>query len=178
MYFGVGSFWYPQHEFIKAERDLLGRTDQDLTSRTGYAGGNYLNKGCNLCYRGRESYDKKGFAQVVSVVIPLQSFEDFAKVYIGLFVHGHRPFTDNSIDEGAEFRHIIGIPQGINNEFLRQKLEIANDGMLTLVQGVGNDTDNLYKSEFSDAFGSRLFDKSAYVMDSDKFRFHQAEKFN
>jgi hypothetical protein len=47
---------------------------------------------------------------VVSVVVPLQSFEAFVKVYLGLFVGGHRPFTDNSIDEGAEYRHIIGIP--------------------------------------------------------------------
>ena len=50
--------------------------------------------------------------------------------------------------------------------------------MLKFVEGKGKDPDNLYKSEFSDAFGYRLFDASAYIMDSEKFQFYQAEKFN
>ena len=39
VYFGVGCFWHIQHEFVEAERKLLGRADKELTSRTGYAGG-------------------------------------------------------------------------------------------------------------------------------------------
>eukprot|EP00568_Trieres_chinensis_P004342 CAMPEP_0183303442 /NCGR_PEP_ID=MMETSP0160_2-20130417/8881_1 /TAXON_ID=2839 ORGANISM="Odontella Sinensis, Strain Grunow 1884" /NCGR_SAMPLE_ID=MMETSP0160_2 /ASSEMBLY_ACC=CAM_ASM_000250 /LENGTH=127 /DNA_ID=CAMNT_0025466349 /DNA_START=59 /DNA_END=439 /DNA_ORIENTATION=+ len=39
VYFGVGCFWHIQHEFVEAERRLLGRSDDRLTSRTGYAGG-------------------------------------------------------------------------------------------------------------------------------------------
>ena len=39
VYFGVGCFWHIQHEFIEAERKLLGRSDEQLTSRAGYAGG-------------------------------------------------------------------------------------------------------------------------------------------
>ena len=30
-YWGVGCFWHTQHEFIEAERRILGRTDEQLT---------------------------------------------------------------------------------------------------------------------------------------------------
>ena len=93
-------------------------------------------------------------------------------------MHGHRPFYDDSIDEGPEFRHMIGIPGGISNNFLMEKIENANKGMLTFTEGKGSDPDNLYKSEFSDSFGSHLFDARAYIMDSEKFKFHIAEKYN
>jgi peptide methionine sulfoxide reductase MsrA len=29
--FGAGCFWHVQHEFVSAERNLLQRSDQDLT---------------------------------------------------------------------------------------------------------------------------------------------------
>ena len=40
VYFGVGCFWHVQHEFVTAEKKLLGRGDADITAITGYAGGN------------------------------------------------------------------------------------------------------------------------------------------
>ena len=33
-YWGVGCFWHAQHEFIGAEKRLLGRTDEQLTVRS------------------------------------------------------------------------------------------------------------------------------------------------
>ena len=39
VYFGCGCFWHVQHEFVEAERKILGRKDKELTSRAGYAGG-------------------------------------------------------------------------------------------------------------------------------------------
>ena len=39
VYFGCGCFWHVQHEFVEAERKILGRADDQITSRTGYAGG-------------------------------------------------------------------------------------------------------------------------------------------
>ena len=39
VYFGVGCFWHIQHEFIQAERELLGHNEHSYTSAAGYAGG-------------------------------------------------------------------------------------------------------------------------------------------
>lgn len=33
-------FWHVQHEFVEAEKAILGRSDNKVTSRAGYAGGN------------------------------------------------------------------------------------------------------------------------------------------
>ena len=32
-------FWHVQHEFVEAEKRILGRSDLELTARAGYAGG-------------------------------------------------------------------------------------------------------------------------------------------
>ena len=39
VYFGCGCFWHVQHEFVEAEKKLLGRGDMEVTSYAGYAGG-------------------------------------------------------------------------------------------------------------------------------------------
>ena len=39
VYWGVGCFWHVMHEFVAAEKEVLGRTDADLSSLAGYAGG-------------------------------------------------------------------------------------------------------------------------------------------
>ena len=39
VYFGLGCFWHMQHEFVMAEKNFLFRTDDELTSYAGYAGG-------------------------------------------------------------------------------------------------------------------------------------------
>jgi hypothetical protein len=50
VYFGVGCYWHIQHEFAQAERDILGRTDLQLTARTGYAGGTGIGPEGRVCY--------------------------------------------------------------------------------------------------------------------------------
>ncbi len=42
--FHTGCYWHIQHEFVEAERKLLSRSDTELTSRTGYAGGTATDK--------------------------------------------------------------------------------------------------------------------------------------
>ena len=88
VYFGVGCFWHIQHEFIGAERELLGRSDHQLSSRTGYAGGSKLDKEGRVCYHNFQNiadYGKMGHGEVVGMSIPEKSIVDFAKVYFSLF---------------------------------------------------------------------------------------------
>mmetsp|Transcript_8445 Transcript_8445/g.14162 ORF Transcript_8445/g.14162 Transcript_8445/m.14162 type:complete len:145 (+) Transcript_8445:1113-1547(+) len=121
VYFGVGCFWHVQHEFVKAEKAFLGRSDAELTSLTGYAGGNRLGSNSNLpqlgqsvvCYhnmQGVADYGKMGHGEVVRVKIPAKMFEAFASVYLSLFdKKGDRPDRN---DRGGEYRHMIGLPGG------------------------------------------------------------------
>jgi hypothetical protein len=88
LYFGVGCFWHIQHEFVQAERELLGRNDHELTASTGYAGGRTTGSDGRVCYhnwRGIADYGKLGHAEVVGMVIPESAVGDFAKVYFSLF---------------------------------------------------------------------------------------------
>ena len=88
VYFGVGCFWHIQHEFIGAERELLGRNDNQLSSRTGYAGGTRVDKEGRVCYHNFNNiadYGKMGHGEVVGMTIPEKSIGDFAKVYFSLF---------------------------------------------------------------------------------------------
>ncbi len=88
LYFGAGCFWHIQHEFVQAERHLLGRNDRELTSRTGYAGGRTTGSKGRVCYhnwRGIADYGKLGHGEVVGMVIPESAVGDFAKVYFSLF---------------------------------------------------------------------------------------------
>lgn len=93
VYFGVGCFWHIQHEFIQAERDLLGRSDDQLTSLAGYAGGKNIQKAAGtgqplVCYHnlmGVADYGKLGHGEVVGMRLPADQIESFGKVYFSLF---------------------------------------------------------------------------------------------
>jgi hypothetical protein len=93
VYFGVGCFWHIQHEFIQAERDLLGRGDAQLTSLAGYAGGKSVKRadGTGLplvCYHnlmGVADYGALGHGEVVGMKLPSDTIETFGKVYFSLF---------------------------------------------------------------------------------------------
>ena len=83
VYFGVGCFWHIQHEFVEAERKLLKRTDKELTSRTGYAGGTKLEEG-KVCYHNFQSiadYGRLGHGEVVGMTVPESKIGDFAEEY-------------------------------------------------------------------------------------------------
>jgi hypothetical protein len=88
VYFGVGCFWHIQHEFVAAERDLLGRSDRELTSLTGYAGGKSTDNFNRVCYHNFQQvadYGKMGHGEVVGMQIPSDKIVDFAAVYFSLF---------------------------------------------------------------------------------------------
>lgn len=88
VYFGVGCFWHIQHEFVDAERTLLGRGDHQLTSRAGYAGGTKTGSEGRVCYHNFQSiadYGKLGHGEVVGMKLPEKSIGDFGKVYFSLF---------------------------------------------------------------------------------------------
>ena len=73
----------------QAERDLLGHSDNELTSLAGYAGGKSIGKeGAQVCYHNMQSiadYGQLGHAEVVGMKLPASHIVDFAKVYFALF---------------------------------------------------------------------------------------------
>ena len=72
MYFGNGCFWGRQHEFVETERSL-GRTDDEVSSLVGYAGG-FSTKGKDgkVCYyygAPDTVYERLGHGEVVRTVL-------------------------------------------------------------------------------------------------------------
>ena len=78
----MGCFWHVQHEFVDAERSLLGRGDDQLTALAGYAGGKQTGKDTNrpgnkegiVCYhnlQGVADYGKLGYGEVTPPPPPL-----------------------------------------------------------------------------------------------------------
>lgn len=166
VYFGVGCYWHIQHEFVEAERKLLGRGDKDLTSRTGYAGGTATDKEGRVCYhnfQGVADYGKFGHGEVVGMTIPQASIGDFAKEYFDLFTaKGERV---DPMDRGGEYRSLLGLPNGADNPAYPAVEAAAIAKGMTLRMGKGNDPDTL---------GT----KSVFVYDTAKFPFYQAEIYH
>lgn len=166
VYFGVGCFWHIQHEFVEAERALLGRSDEQLTSRTGYAGGLKADAKGRVCYhnmQGVADYGKLGHGEVVGMRIPENKIGDFAKAYFDLFTaKGER--VDPG-DKGGEYRSLLGLPSGTNHAAYPAVLAAAQQKGMALNIGSGNEPDT---------FGT----KSVYVMDTATFPFYQAEVYH
>lgn len=88
VYFGVGCFWHIQHEFVEAERKMLGRKDNELTSLAGYAGGKATDGEGRVCYHNFQrvaDYGKLGHGEVVGMNLPENQIVDFSKVYFSLY---------------------------------------------------------------------------------------------
>lgn len=166
VYFGVGCYWHIQHEFVLAERNLLSRSDKELTSRTGYAGGTATDKQGRVCYhnlQGVADYGKYGHGEVVGMTIPESKIGDFAVEYFNLFTaKGERV---DPMDRGAEYRSLLGLPNGSNHPSYGAVEAAAQNKGMKLVLGKGNDPDTL---------GT----KQIYVYDSLKFPFYQAEVYH
>ena len=166
VYFGVGCFWHIQHEFVEAERKLLGRGDKELTSLTGYAGGRSTDKEGRVCYHNFQSiadYGEFGHGEVVGMKIPGSSIGDFAKEYFDLFTpKGERV---DPMDRGGEYRSLIGLPGGVKNSHYAEVEAAAKAKGMTLEEGKGNDPDTLGK-------------KLVYVYDTAKYPFYQAEVYH
>lgn len=166
MYFPHDTHHAQQHEFVEAERKLLGRGDKELTSLTGYAGGKSTDKEGRVCYHNFQSvadYGKLGHGEVVGMKIPDSSIGDFAKEYFDLFTpKGERV---DPMDRGGEYRSLIGLPGGVKNPHYSEVEAAATARGMTLEEGRGNDPDTLGK-------------KLVYVYDTAKFPFYQAEVYH
>mmetsp|Transcript_23923 Transcript_23923/g.35962 ORF Transcript_23923/g.35962 Transcript_23923/m.35962 type:complete len:291 (-) Transcript_23923:47-919(-) len=144
-YFGCGCFWHVQHEFVEAERKILGRSDDQITSRAGYAGGKAGALDGKVCYHNAGNvadYGKLGHAEVVSMRIPSSKFYDFAVEYCKLFdKDGFRP--DQFGDRGTEYRNLVGIPGGKSSALaeLLVKASVDTGDKLDFAVGKGDDRD-------------------------------------
>jgi len=166
VYFGVGCFWHIQHEFIEAERALLKRSDTELTSRAGYAGGTKTGKDGTVCYhnfQGLSDYGKLGHGEVVGMTLPESSIGDFSKVYFSLF--GPKGQRVDPLDIGPEYRSLLGLPGGKNHAMYEAVEQAAIEKNFQLVEGKGNDPDTLKSNKI-------------WVMDSNQFPFYQAEVYH
>ena len=145
VYFGCGCFWHVQHEFVEAERKILGRSDDEITSRAGYAGGRAGALDGKVCYHNAANiadYGKLGHAEVVSLRIPANKFYDFAVEYCNLFdKDGLRP--DQFGDHGTEYRNLVGIPGGKSSPLaeLLVKASVSSGDKLDFAVGRGDDKD-------------------------------------
>jgi peptide methionine sulfoxide reductase MsrA len=166
VYFGVGCFWHIQHEFVEAERRLLGRGDNQLTSLTGYAGGKKIDKEGLVCYhnlQGVADYGKLGHGEAVGMTIPQSKIGNFAQEYFSLFAkNGNRV---DPLDKGPEYRSLLGLPGGTSHPSYVEVEAAATNAGFMLMEGKGNDPDTLGK-------------KLVWIMDSDKFPFYQAEVYH
>eukprot|EP00956_Cyclotella_meneghiniana_P031914 scaffold85521_cov72-Cyclotella_meneghiniana.AAC.8 len=167
VYFGCGCFWHVQHEFVEAERTILSRTDDTLTSRAGYAGGKAGALDGKVCYHNAANiadYGKLGHAEVVGMKIPSSKFKEFAIEYCKLFdKDGLRP--DQYGDRGSEYRNLVGFPGGKNSEFAKLLVDasVASGDKLDFAVGKGDDKD---------------VPKVSFIMDSKEFPFYVAEQYH
>lgn len=167
VYFGCGCFWHVQHEFVEAEKRILGRSDSALTARAGYAGGNAGAKNGKVCYHNALSisdYGSLGHAEVVSLQIPPSKFPEFVKEYCNLFSEqGYRP--DQMGDRGLEYRNLVGIPGGVDGAYSKLLVDasIQAGDKLNFARGKGDDADQR---------------ALVWVMDSAKYPFYIAEQYH
>jgi len=167
VYFGCGCFWHVQHEFVEAERKILGRTDKELTARAGYAGGKGGAKDGKVCYHNAlqvSDYGSLGHAEVVRLTIPPSSVPAFCQEYFALFNDkGYRP--DQFGDVGLEYRNLVGFPGGVGSSYAKELVRVSqeNGDKLDFAKGKGDDPDRR---------------ALCFVMDSTEFPFYVAEQYH
>lgn len=167
VYFGCGCFWHVQHEFVEAEKSILGRSDNKVTSRAGYAGGNLGMKDGKVCYHNLamvSDYGKLGHAEIVSLRIPSSKFKDFAIEYCKLFKNGLRP--DQAGDRGLEYRNVVGFKGGSKNaDLAAQLIEASKETGDALDFSVGKGSD-------------RDIPSMVWIMDTEKYPSYVAEQYH
>jgi peptide methionine sulfoxide reductase MsrA len=163
VYFGVGCFWHVQHEFVNAEKTILGRTNKELSALAGYAGGKDNSKVCYHNLQRTAEYGDLGHGEVVGLKVPADKLSPFATEYFKLFdKNGDRP---DKGDRGPEYRSLVGIPGGVSSPYYASISAAAEAKGIKLAEGKGKDSDTL---------GRNL----VWVYDSDKFPFYQAEVYH
>ena len=143
VYFGSGCFWHIMHEFVGAERKYLSRSDKELTSLAGYAGGkDTSDKVCYHNFSGLPDYGKLGHGEVVGMKIPESAYANFATDFFALLdKNGDRP---DKGDRGSEYRSLVGLPGGMNSPLIAS-LQKAGGSKVQFTAGKGNDPDTLGK---------------------------------
>jgi peptide methionine sulfoxide reductase MsrA len=174
VYFGVGCFWHIQHEFVQAERTLLGRTDDTITALAGYAGGTKADHSAGIpnplgrvCYHnllGVADYGKLGHGEVVGMRLPQNRIVDFARFYFGLFSKSLTRVDPG--DKGGEYRSLLGLAGGVKHPVYSEVKAAADAAGFTLQAAVGND---------SDTFATPGL---VLVYDTEQFPFYQAEVYH
>jgi len=167
VYFGCGCFWHVQHEFVEAEKNILGRPNGDLTARAGYAGGVAGADDGRVCYHNARSvadYGKLGHGEVVGLKIPSSDFPRFAEEYFKLFdKDGLRP--DQAGDRGLEYRNLVGFPGGAKSDYKEMLIDASKrtGDKVSFAKGKGDDPDAR---------------SMVFVMDSNEFPFYVAEQYH
>jgi len=165
VYFGSGCFWHVQHEMIKAEQEILGRSQKDATSLAGYAGGLKTGPEGKVCYHNLmmdSDYGRLGHSEAVGLSIPADKFPEFAKEYFNTFYKGERIDPQ---DRGGEYRAVLGIPGGVSGPYFPIAKDAAEQNGMKLAEGKGNDPDTLKK-------------RLVYVYDTAKFPFYRGEVYH
>jgi len=99
VYFGNGCFWHTQYDFVVAEQEVggafgaQGRSDMNVTSLVGYAGGRYQSESGAVCYHGLATtdYSRMGHAEAVSIELsadPVEARAQVSKLAHTYFHHG------------------------------------------------------------------------------------------
>lgn len=175
VFIGNGCFWHTQYDTVRIEQDPLGpfggRSDLEVTSRVGYAGGTIASPDGRVCYHGGPSgtmYETLGHAEACLVLLDEASAAaQFGALLEYYFTEG---FKEGGIrldpqDAGPPYRNSIGLPGGVGGE-LYGVIEAMNINGLELVEGRGGP-------------GSDLLDERVvYIYDSNAFPFNEAEEYH
>ena len=136
VYLGQGCFWHTQYDFVVIEQQqdnntFGGRSDAQVTSLVGYAGGRYTSGTAkrDVCYHGlaHTDYNRLGHAEAVGVQLDgwqeagpgPDTLLQFTQLVQFFFSHGYTANGDGQMgrldpgDRGPEYRSIIGIPGGV-----------------------------------------------------------------
>jgi len=155
VYFGNGCFWHTQYDFVLAEQEVNGvfggRSDADITSLVGYAGGNYQSPSGTACYHGIPSldYNRLGHSECVSITLSQNTTAANAQLQkiADVYFHGYttKPQGRQRLDPqdmGAEYRNVIGLPGGMGNVHWWPIIRAANKYGMPLIQGKGGPRDD------------------------------------
>lgn len=194
VYLGHGCFWETQYHIANLELSpelrpcknpslrreaackstaSFGRSVDEVSAYSGYAGGARAMPGLKVCYKAPDMSDhaRQGHTEVVQVELDgsassstaQEQFKALIRLYFDGFVRTpmgmQRPDPQ---DVGAAYRSAIGLPGGTSSP-LYPLVVAANTNNMRLVPGNGNENDVI---------------NTVYIMDSNKFPFYPAEQYH
>lgn len=177
VYFGNGCFWGRQHTFYEAER-RLGRSDDEITSVVGYAGGaNERDAEKPVCYyygAADTVYERLGHCEVVAVDVRNASeLRTLADAYFASFqrIPGLGMQRVDPQDAGPGYRNCIALPGGMDSPMFAA-IEEANVHGMRLARGEGNVMKSGAKPTETDVVNQ------VWIYDSTKLPFYPAEVYH